>query len=601
MSLEIFKLVGSIFVDSDKANESLSKTDKKASSVASTFKNGAAAVGKFSVGVVTAAVSAGTAIVGLAKNASDAADNIDKMSQKLGLSREAYQELDFICSQSGASVDSLQAGMKKLVNVMDTTRDGTSKSATALEQLGIAATDADGNLRNSEDVMWESLSALQAMTNETEKAKLATELFGKSGTELMPLLNGASGSIEEMKNQAHELGLIMSDEFIDNGVNLQDSLDQTKRALKAIGLDILTTVMPIVESVSDYIQQALPTIRELLSGLTPVITQIAGMLLPMLTDLASNIFPILIDVIGQLLPLFMEIVNLVLPILIETISEILPILTNLIGSVLPILLNTIQLLLPFALQIIDLILPALVELLEILEPLIVMIIETLLPILTDALLQILPPLLEIASVALPILMDAIRALVPVVEWAINLAGNMLQTWLGVVINVVDKVKNVFLGIVSFFKKLFSGDFRGAFMELSNIVQNIMLALVEFVKYPINQIITVINGFISGLNNIQIPDWVPVVGGKGINISQIPMLYNGGEVTESGRVLVGEKGPEFLDLPRGARVVPLDKSMESGNEAYLLEQILEVLNQILASNVRIDLNKREFGRLVRDYA
>ena len=88
-------------------------------------------------------------------------------------------------------------------------------------------------------------------------------------------------------------------------------------------------------------------------------------------------------------------------------------------------------------------------------------------------------------------------------------------------------------------------------------------------------IGLINGFIKGLNKIQVPDWVPGVGGKGINIPEIPMLADGGEILQTGKAIVGEMGPELLELPKGAKVKPLDKTggdtVISGNNFYIREE------------------------------
>lgn len=282
--MELFSLVGKIALDGmDKVNSDMDTATNKADKTSKKFDEAGGKsesfASKFGKGVKTA-VGVGTAIVGtatsvavglteFAKKSASVADNVDKMSQKIDISREAYQELDFICSQSGTSVDIFQAGLKSMRTVMDTTIKGTSKTATALEELGISAVDSQGNMRSSEEVMWEALETLQNMEDQTKKATLASKLFGRSGTELMPLLNGASGSIAEMKNQAHDLGLVLSDEVIDNGVKMTDSLDQTQRAFQAIATNLGGVLMPIITKVSEYIQSKLPQITSFIQRLDP--------------------------------------------------------------------------------------------------------------------------------------------------------------------------------------------------------------------------------------------------------------------------------------------------------------------------------------------
>lgn len=119
-------------------------------------------------------------------------------------------------------------------------------------------------------------------------------------------------------------------------------------------------------------------------------------------------------------------------------------------------------------------------------------------------------------------------------------------------NVGNTIQSVFGGIGSFIGNAFEG-------------------ALSVVRGPINGIIGLVNSAIRGINQLKvtIPDWVPIVGGQtwGLNIPTIPMLAKGGVITGSGSVLVGEKGPEILNLGRGASVVPLDRaSTDRGSDA-----------------------------------
>ncbi len=286
--MKIFDLFGSIYVNTDEAEKSLSKTENGFEKVGKKFASVGGKVSKFGGNVskvgtgLTKAVAGGVAAVTggvaavtkFAESASSAADNIDKMSQKIGVSRQAYQELDFICSQSGMSVDTLQSGMKTLVSAMDKAASGTKANVEQFDKLGVSVTNADGSLRSQEEVMWEVFEALQGMSNEAEKARLASQLFGKSGTELMPLLNGASGSIEEMKKKAHDLGLVLSDDAIDAGVKLTDTMDQAKRALSTVGLTLGTELIPYVQKGAEYVIEHMPEIREGAKSVAEVIGEI---------------------------------------------------------------------------------------------------------------------------------------------------------------------------------------------------------------------------------------------------------------------------------------------------------------------------------------
>jgi len=230
-----------------------------------------------------AAIDVGKQVYNLAVDAAETADNVDKMSQKIGISREAYQELDFAMSQSGASVDSLQAGMKTLRGQMTSAASGNKKTADTFKKLGVSVRDTNGHLRSQEDVMFDTLLALQNVQNETERARLANELFGKSGTDLLPLLNSEAGSIDDLRQQAHDLGLVMGDEAIDAGVRFSDSLDAVKKAFSAITTQIGLAVMPVIQTVLDWIMANMPMIQEIVHGVVSFISKIVGNLVSILS------------------------------------------------------------------------------------------------------------------------------------------------------------------------------------------------------------------------------------------------------------------------------------------------------------------------------
>lgn len=95
----------------------------------------------------------------------------------------------------------------------------------------------------------------------------------------------------------------------------------------------------------------------------------------------------------------------------------------------------------------------------------------------------------------------------------------------------------------------------AFESMKSKIESIWDGVKSAIKTPLNAIISMINKFISGLNKLKIPDWVPEVGGKGINIPKIPMLAKGTNFFKGGYAIVGERGPELVELPTGAKVYP----------------------------------------------
>ena len=101
----------------------------------------------------------------------------------------------------------------------------------------------------------------------------------------------------------------------------------------------------------------------------------------------------------------------------------------------------------------------------------------------------------------------------------------------------------------------------AFQSIKSILPSIWGGIVNIIKSPLNFVIKMLNSFIGGLNRIKVPDWIPGVGGRGISIPEIPMLAKGTNYFKGGMAIVGEQGPELLEIPTGSKVHPNDKTMD----------------------------------------
>lgn len=153
----------------------------------------------------------------------------------------------------------------------------------------------------------------------------------------------------------------------------------------------------------------------------------------------------------------------------------------------------------------------------------------------------------------------------------------------------NSLKPMFQGIIDFIGGVFTGDWSQAWQGVSDIFGGIWDGLETIAKTPINAIINMINTLIGGLNKIKLPDWVPGLGGKGINIPKIPTLWKGSNYTLGGLTLVGEQGPELVNMPRGASVTPAHKTEQMLNNASgSVEIVLKIDN--FYNNTANDIEK-----------
>ena len=291
--MEIFKLFGSILVDNAAANQSISKTEEKAEGLGKKFLSGVGTAAKWGIAIGGAALAGAAALGGIAMKAAETTDRIDKLSAKTGLSKQAFQEWDYVLGQNGVNIEVMKNGMKTLTNFMDQAANGSEKAAEKFENLGVKVFDSSGKLRDQEDVMKDTLKALADLPNGAEKSALAVEMFGKAGLELMPMLNNGSASIDELTQRAHDLGLVMSDEAVSAGVLLGDTMDDVKKTFGAIATKVGVEVMPIVQSALEWVLSAMPTVQVIMGGVFDFI----GWMIQNITDFINNL---LIPAFGKL-------------------------------------------------------------------------------------------------------------------------------------------------------------------------------------------------------------------------------------------------------------------------------------------------------------
>lgn len=165
------------------------------------------------------------------------------------------------------------------------------------------------------------------------------------------------------------------------------------------------------------------------------------------------------------------------------------------------------------------------------------------------------------------------------------------------------------GLIDFLTGVFTGDWERAWNGVKDIFGGIFESLGALAKAPINVVIGTINGAISGINNmgIDIPDWVPVIGGKKfhIDIPKIPMLYKGTNNWSGGPAMIHDRGAEIVDLPQGTRVYPHDESIriakkEGGkNISINVAKIAETI--IIREEADIDAIMERFGQRLEEIA
>jgi len=218
-------------------------------------------------------------------------------------------------------------------------------------------------------------------------------------------------------------------------------------------------------------------------------------------------------------------------------------------------------------KIISALLPAIMSLLEAVLPILDVVIELLGPIL-DLIAGLLAPILDLITMALAPLIKVVVMLIsmafeplgPLIEWVGGLLTGQLGNAISAIQPIIQGLTTHFAELINFITSVFTGDWQGAWEAVKNIFSNIVETFGAIFKAPLNSIINSINTFIGGLNQIKIPDWVPGVGGKGINVPLIPTLATGGFT--DGISIAGEAGMEA--------VISFDPAFRNQNLGYWAE-------------------------------
>ena len=278
-----------------------------------------------------AAKAAGRALKNLGKQAvkavdeaAKAGDEIDKMSQKLGMSRKGYQEWDFVLSQAGVDINSLQTGMKTMTNQIGQAKGGAEKSVDTFKALGISVEDL--NKMTREESFASIVKSLQGMEDSTERAALANKLFGKSGQNLTPLFNETAESTDELIKKANELGMVMGDDAVDAGVAYEDQLASLQHTFEATKNGIISNLLPgVTEAMSGFQELIMGTeggaeklekgVNDIINNASKVFSQFKGIISPILTTVISILPSIFKGISDAIIALFPDLLNAVLQIL----------------------------------------------------------------------------------------------------------------------------------------------------------------------------------------------------------------------------------------------------------------------------------------------
>ena len=456
----------------DDTGESVNKFEKLGEVLASVGK----AVVATAVAVGTAAAAVGVGMFKMAENAAATGKEVNNMSQKLGLSREGFQEWEFILRKSGTSIDIMGTGMKTLQKTLGgLTEDGDSASK-AFKAIGISFDEIKG--KTPEEALNMTIKALQDLPPGADRTASALKLFGKGAMELQPLLNKTSADTEELRQRAHDLGLVMDGDAVDAAGKFNGAMGRAKDTIAGMKLQISSALLPAfadgLSAFLDFAQGAdggeekmKSAVDNMVQAITVAIPQMVDEGAKMISNLVTGISQALPGVVGAIsdaLPLIVGAITTMAPQLVEVIMGAVPMVVSAILSALPVLADAaVQIvlalvdglsgmlpqLIPVAIEAIQSIATGLIQNVNLLLEAALQLILAL----ADGILEALPELIA----ALPPIITAIvgfiiEAIPQLIEAGVQLLIALVKNTPAIIVEIVKAIPMIIAGIVGAFKQ-----------------------------------------------------------------------------------------------------------------------------------------------------
>lgn len=320
------------------------KVGKSAGGKLSNALGSAAKVGFASVTALAgAATTAGAALVSSAGSVAEYGDNIDKMSQKMGVSSTFYQEWDAVLQHSGTSMDAMKGTFKTLSKAV---QDGSKEQNAAFEALGLSMEELQG--MSTEEVFQKTVTALQGMEEGTERTTLASQLLGKGAVEMGALFNTSAEDTQAMIDTVHELGGVMSEDAVKDSAAFQDSLQNMQTAFSGLKNSAMSELLPSFTQIMDGIT-AMASGQDNASQL--IAEGITG-----LVESIKKALPLIQETLSTLLNAFMEVAPELITTLAQGIIDSLPVLVpavvDIVVSIATYLLDHIDIIINAAIQLV---------------------------------------------------------------------------------------------------------------------------------------------------------------------------------------------------------------------------------------------------------
>ena len=255
----------------------------QASAKMSAFGEASVKAGESLRGLSMVAGAVDLALAGLTIKSGATADDLNTMAKVTGISTAELQKYKLSADLLDVSVETIAKSQTKMKKSMLSAQQGSKNVAEAFNTLGVSIVDSNGHLRDQGEVFEESIKALGSMENETERDAIAMQIFGKSASELNPLIEDNGETFKKVADVFAQNDLeIVDQETIDKANQFNDALDTIKMTgmatLSTVGMQLAGYLAPAMEKVADVMGKIMGWLSQLDPAVLTTIGVIAGVL-----------------------------------------------------------------------------------------------------------------------------------------------------------------------------------------------------------------------------------------------------------------------------------------------------------------------------------
>lgn len=521
--------------------------------------------------------------------ASEVLGLLTKVGQDTGLSMDTLQST---LATNGATLKEMGLDLTESTNLLAQFESTGVDASTALAGLKKAQQNATADGKTMQEALNETITSIRDTANETEALQIATDLFGKKGAaEMTQAIREGKLSIDDLSTSLSDYKGVVTDTFestLDPPDQAKIAFNNLKLAGAQLGATILSSLQPILMKLTDKLKSLTSWFKDLSESQKETIIKVGAVV--------AAIGPLLI-IIGKV---------------VSTVGTLMTILPKVKAAMIAI--NAVM-----AANPIGIVIAAVAALIAIFAVLwnkcdwfrefwigLWEDIKQSFSIFVDIFkfqIEIIKTVFEAVKDFFSVKWETIKSIFSAVggwlkdTFAPLFSGAMdgIKAIFGAVKDYFtsqwELIKNVFTGIISFVKDVFRGNWSAAWEDIKGIFKSIWDSFEEIAKKPLNAVIGLVNGLIGGINklvdglngiNIQVPDWVPGVGGNSVGFSipyvpNVPYLAKGG-ILSQGSAVVGEAGPELLTMYNGRAIVqPLgnDRMRPVTGGTYNITNIVKV--------------------------